>query len=127
MNIKEFKKTVFPDLERSFRKATGMDVELEVHWDSLTTEKFDKDFAEGLKKVYFVPLIAACKNICRVDEGKRHLKAKLKKVIFRDKDHLTGRDAYTLADGLLTIDHQVGADVSAVDERIELLTELLQQ
>ena len=126
MNIKEFKKTVFPDLERSFRNATGMDVTLDVDWDTLAGTKFDDDYAEGLKKVYFVPLIAACKNICRVKEGKRHLKAKLKKVIFCDKGHLRGRDAYTLADGLLTIDHQVGADVSAVDERIELLTELLQ-
>lgn len=125
MNCREFKEKVYPDLESSLRKAIGKNVECHVVWDSLTRENFDEKYAEELKRVFFVPLIAACKNICRDEKEKESLKTKLEKVVFCNKNHLSGQASFSFVDGVLTIDHEVNNVTLTVDERIEIVTQIL--
>ncbi len=103
----EYQTHVFPDLKRQIDDAAGMEVPVEIDWDSLAEPNEVRLYDEYWTKIYFEPLIDALRTICADDMGKQAVKEGLKKVQIMNSREKYGRSAYTFENGVLNVDHKL--------------------
>ncbi|MCQ0111966.1 hypothetical protein SAMN04487906_0727 [Zhouia amylolytica] len=124
---KAFLEEAYPELKRQIDTAAGFDVEILIEWDSLFNEQFMHLYNDTYPKIYFQPLIQAFKSISSDDLGKKALQESLQKVIIDNRhDHHNPNSAFRLKDGVLTVDHSPVLNADKVEERVEVLVELLE-
>ncbi|APB34224.1 hypothetical protein GlitD10_1898 [Gloeomargarita lithophora Alchichica-D10] len=104
--IKAFQENKYPKIKTELDTVAGFAVPVEVDWDTImaVSEGYSEQYEENLPKVFFRPLIEACKGICVDDLGKEALKEGLKKVILR------GESSYTMPSfeyGTLTLAYPI--------------------
>src|SRR5262245_22656594 len=124
--IKAFQEGNYKKLTEEINTLAGYPIEFEVNWDSLAVEEYSHIYDDCFTKVFFTPVIAAFKEIVSDDLGKESLKETLKKIVIKNEGQIYyGSYAYSIKDGVLTIDHQPCTNVDSIDERSTELTKLL--
>lgn len=128
---KEFETNVFPGLKTEVLKAGGIDVPMEIDWESLQKTETSPDYyRESWTKVYFTPVVQAFKAICVDDMGRDALKGGLKKIVIHNKHDIYYGDrwaSFDKASGVLTLDHQPTSNVDDIDERAKGLQKELEE
>lgn len=123
-----FQQNQLEPLKAKLFEAIGFEVPLEIDFESLTIENGDTYYAEGMTKVFFEPLTAACKNICSDELGKNALKSGLKKIIICNKSgHYSPEAAFKLEAGTLSLDHHTTTNLGDVLRRTEFLQNMLEK
>jgi hypothetical protein len=125
---KAFETDKYPHLLEQVRSAAGVPVEIDVKWDTLAKEGEAHLYGESWEKVYFTPLVAAFKDVCRDQMGKDAVKSTLKKIVVQNtQGHYYGDRWATFAGGVLTLDHEPHTNVDNVDERTKGLIAVLEK
>lgn len=124
--IKDFQDNHFPKLCEDIKKAAEKDIEIEVDWDSLAIPKYSEQYADFFTKIYFLPLIGAFENICIDEMGKEALAESVQRIHICNKSEQYGEVAYSLKDGVLTVDHIPNTNSEDVDKRVNWLTNMLE-
>lgn len=112
--MKKYEAEIYPALKKMLDAAAGFDVPVEPHWDKLTVEGRARDALEGyyLTDIFFVPLIAAVKNLAADQLGKEALKSGLKKVVMTYDAETAPISNYAagwlFANGVFTINYEPG-------------------
>jgi hypothetical protein len=124
--LKAFQDEHYQKLVDGINSLAGYPIEFEVHWETLAIPDQAQFYNDGWTKVYFTPISGALKGIVADDLGKDGLKQVLKKVILKNEGgYYTGSSAYSLKDGILTIDHQSTTNMDSIKERTDTLERLL--
>ncbi|CAZ97437.1 hypothetical protein [Zobellia galactanivorans] len=124
---KTFQEEQFPELKAQIIAAAGFDVALNIEWETLFENRFLHLYNDSYPKIYFIPLIEAFKAITTDEMGKEALAESLKEIrITNTKDHHNPKNAYSFVDGVLTVDHSPIINADQVENRIEVLTDLLE-
>lgn len=122
-----FQEEQFPQLKNQIVEAAGFDVPLNIEWETLFEDRFLHLYNDSYPKIYFLPLIEAFKAITADEMGKEALAESLKEVrITNTKDHHNPQNAYSFAEGVLTVDHSPILNADNVEERVRVLTDLLE-
>ncbi|WP_047245768.1 hypothetical protein [Maribacter thermophilus] len=122
-----FQEEQFPELKAQIISAAGFDVALNIEWETLFEDRFLHLYNDSYPKIYFLPLIEAFKAITADEMGKEALAESLKEVhITNTKDHHNPKNAYSFAEGVLTVDHSPILNADNVEERVTVLTDLLE-
>ncbi|SIS47461.1 hypothetical protein SAMN05421766_102133 [Zobellia uliginosa] len=125
---KTFQEEQFPELKAQLIAAAGFDVALNIEWETLFEDRFLHLYKDSYPKIYFIPLIEAFKAITADDMGKEALAEGLKEVrITNTQDHHNPKNAYSFVDGILTVDHSPILNADQVENRTEVLTDLLEK
>jgi hypothetical protein len=69
--VKDFQEKSYPKLAKEINSVLGVDVPIEVDWDSIAVDGQAHLYEEGFTKVFFTPLLEAFKSICADDMAKR--------------------------------------------------------
>ncbi|MFC5048470.1 hypothetical protein ACFSTE_14020 [Aquimarina hainanensis] len=124
---KIFQEEQFPDLQQQILEALGNEVPMEIEWETLFEERFIHLYSETYPKIYFIPLIEAFKAIGVDDLGKEALKEGIHKIVICNKnDHHNPERAYTISEGVLTVDHSPVLNADKVEERISVLQQVIE-
>ena len=124
--IKTFQDTVYPALEKEINTTAGYPIEFDIKWDTLAVAEYAHLYNEGFTKIYFTPVINAFKNITADDLGKEALKETVKKIVIKNEnENYSYNNAYTLDNGVLTIDHQPNCNIDDIAGRSEELIKFL--
>jgi hypothetical protein len=124
--VKAFQDGSYKKLTDEINTLAGYPIEFEVKWDTLSVDEYSHMYEDGFTKVYFLPVIAAFKEIVSDEMGKEALKETLKKIIIKNEGQIYyGSYAYSISDGVLTIDHQPCTNIDDVTDRTKELTNLL--
>ncbi|MBQ4915623.1 hypothetical protein J8L85_14300 [Maribacter sp. MMG018] len=124
---KTFQEEQFPQLKTQIIEAVGFDVPLAIEWETLFEDRFLHLYNDSYPKIYFLPLIEAFKAITADEMGKEALAESLREVrITNTKDHHNPTNAYSFAEGVLTVDHSPILNADNVEERVKVLTDLLE-
>jgi len=125
---KDFQEQVFGNWKTELAAVIGFEVPVEVKWDQLAEEGMSHMYAEAWSKVYFQPLIAACKSICADDMGRDALKGALKKIeIVNENGIYSGESCCSFSNGTLKIDHQPHSNIDYGDARTAGIVKTLEQ
>ena len=123
-----FQEEQFPQLKAQIVAAAGFDVPLNIEWETLFEDRFLHLYNDSYPKIYFLPLVEAFKAITADEMGKEALAESLREVrITNTQDHHNPKNAYSFADGVLTVDHSPIINADQVENRIEVLTDLLER
>lgn len=125
--VKAYQDDIFPGKKKEIDEVAGFDVPLEIDWVSLSVEDYGHLYEEGFTKVYFDPLIAALKSICRDDMGREALREGLKKVVIRNSDTYYHSGGFKFEDGILTLDNQPCTNMDDFDDRMRGLERMLEK
>ena len=124
---KTFQDEQFPELKAQIIEAAGFDVAFNIEWDTLFENRFLHLYNDSYPKIYFLPLVEAFKSIASDDMGKEALEESLKAIrITNTKDHHNPKNAYSFADGILTVDHSPILNADKVEDRTKALVDLLE-
>jgi hypothetical protein len=125
--VSEFETGPYPALKTRVEEAAGFPVPMEVHWDTLAVPGESRLYAESWPSVYFEPLIAGLAAVCRDEMGREALKGALKKIVIQNTKSCVYGDCWaTLADGVLTLDHESLTNSGAIQERTNGLVTVLE-
>lgn len=125
--LKDFQEKSYPKLKQEIDGAAGLDVPIEVDWDSIAVKDKAHLYEEGFTKVYFTPLIEALKKICADDMGKSALKNALKKVVITNSPNASSSPSkFTFSEGVLVIDHRPATNINDIKRRTSKIVELLE-
>lgn len=124
--VKDFQDKLFPDLKKKIDEIVGMEVAVEVDWDSLAKEGMSHLYNDSYPKVYFEPIIKGLGEICADDMGKEAVKSSLKKIVLCNKSgKYSPASAISFTDGVLTIDHEPTSNVADIDDRKKVVVDLI--
>lgn len=124
---KTFQEETFPGLKQQIDTAAGFEVEMLIEWETLFEESFVHLYQDSYPKIYFIPLIEAFKAIASDSLGREALRTSLQKVVINNQDnHHNPSSAYSFKEGVLEINHSPILNADKVEDRIEVLTELLE-
>lgn len=125
--VNEFENGQFPALKNRVEEAAGFPVPLEVHWDSLAVPGESRLYAESWQQIYFEPLIAGLAAIALDDMGREAIKSGLKKIVIQNAKGCIYGDCWaSLADGVLTLDHDAVTNSYDVEARKKGLVAVLE-
>jgi len=125
---KDFQDNHFPKLKKEVDAAAHLTIPLEVKWDTLAPEGQSHLFVDSWTKVYFQPLVAALKNVCRDDMGREAVKEKLKKVVMQNtQENYSASRWAAFENGVLTLDHQPCTNVDDIDDRAKGIIDVLEK
>ena len=125
--VKDFETDRFPALRTRVEEAAGFPVPMEVQWDTLAVPGESRLYAECWPLVYFEPLIAGLTAVCRDEMGRQAVKDAVKKIVIRNTKGCVYGDCWaTLADGVLTLDHESLTNSGATEERTKGLVAALE-
>ncbi|WP_405368440.1 MULTISPECIES: hypothetical protein [unclassified Nonlabens] len=124
---KTFQEEQFPALKAQIIEAAGFDIVFNIEWSTLFEDRFLHLYNESYPQIYFLPIIEAFKSICSDEMGKEALADSLKEIhITNTKDHHNPANAYSFTDGVLTMDHSPILNAKDVEDRTNVLTDLLE-
>lgn len=124
--IKDFQDNSYPQLKKEIDAVTGVDVQIEVDWNSIAVKDSSHLYKEGFTKVYFQPLINAFKQICNDDMGKSALQKGLKKVIIKNSSNHYSPSKFSFKDDILVIDHSPTSNLGDIKDRTKKIVKLLE-
>jgi hypothetical protein len=124
--VKDFQEKSFPKLTKEINSVAGIDVPIEVDWDSIAVDGYSDLYEEGFTKVYFTPLLDALKGICADDMGKTALREALKKVVIKNSSNSYSPSNFSFADGVLVIDHSPTTNLNDTKDRTKKIAKLLE-
>ena len=124
--VKEFQDKHFIGHKAAVDEAAGLDVPLDVDWDSIAAPGYAHMYDIAFAKVYFQPLVLAFRDICRDEMGRSALAEGLTRVVIKNSDQFYGGDSITFEDGVLTIDHKPVTNIDDVQLRAEAIVRLLE-
>lgn len=124
--IKDFQEKSYPKLKKEIDGAAGLDVPIEVDWNSIAVKDYAHLYEEGFTKVYFTPLLEALKEICADDMGKSALKNALKKVVIKNSSDSFSPSKFTFSEGVLVIDHSPTTNLGDTKDRTAKIVKLLE-
>lgn len=122
----QFKTDVFPDWKRQLGEAAGFEINVDVAWDELAVEEFADRYVDLFPKVYFSPLVRALSAITADDMGKEALRGGLNRIVVRNSGDYASETGFSVADGVLTMDHRPEMNVDHDDDRAKWLQQLLE-
>ncbi|TPN83402.1 hypothetical protein [Aquimarina algicola] len=126
--IKNFQEVDYKVLLNKINDIAGFEVELEIDWDSLSSNDYSHLWESTFPKIYFQPIIEAFKAITTDDMGKEALKESISKITIQDKsDNASANSTYSFKDGNLMIDHSAYINADMVEDRSKALIEVLEQ
>jgi hypothetical protein len=128
--IKDFQDNVLPGWHKKINDAAGIEVPLEIDWESLGIEDETHLYNECWPKVFFVPLVEAFKSVARDDMGKEALREGLKKVIVKHNPDVYSGDTGSYAifkAGVLALEHAAHSNVDYVDDRVKGISVALEK
>ncbi|WP_165750253.1 hypothetical protein [Cellulophaga sp. Z1A5H] len=124
---KTFQEEQFPQLKAQIIEAAGFNVSFNIEWNTLFEDRFLHLYNDTYPKIYFIPLIEAFKSITADKMGKEAIVESLKEIhITNTKDHHNPKNAYTFSDGVLTVDHSPIFNADDIEDRTNVLTQLLE-
>ncbi len=124
--VKTFQEGSYKKLTSEINALAGYDIDFDVNWDTLAIDDNVDMYDENFTQIYFQPVINSFKEITSDEMGKEALKDILKKIEIKNvKGAMYGSSAYSIADGVLTIDHLPNTNAHHTDDRTKSLTELL--
>ena len=124
---KTFQEEQFPQLKAQIIEAAGFDVPLNIEWANLFEDRFLHLYNDSYPKIYFLPFIEALTSITADDMGKEALAESLKEIhITNTKDHHNPSNAFSISNGILTLDHSPILNADDVDRRTKVLVDLLE-
>ncbi len=124
--VKDFQEKSYPKLIKEINAAAGVDVPVEVDWNSIAVKDYSDMYEEGFTKVYFTPLLDALKSICADDMGKAALKDGLKKVVIKNSSNSYSPSKFSFDDGVLVIDHSPTTNIGDTKDRTKKIVKLLE-
>lgn len=124
--VKDFQETSYPKLKKEIDAIAGVDVPIEVDWNSVAVKDYAHLYEEGFTKVYFTPLLQALKEICADEMGKSALKDALKKVVIKNSSNSYSPSKFSFTDGILVIDHSPTTNLGDIKDRSSKLVKLLE-
>ncbi|WP_108868007.1 hypothetical protein [Aquimarina aquimarini] len=125
--LKTFQEGTYEQLRNKINSIAGYDVEFDINWESLTTNKYSHLWEDTFAKVYFAPIINAFTAITVDDMGKEALKETLTKIKIKDENDISNPDrTYDFTDGVLTIDHSSYINIDQIDQRTSKLIQVLE-
>jgi hypothetical protein len=130
--LKEYQEKTYPELQKQIHAAAGFEVPIEIAWETIAIVGQAESYNEAtyFTDVLFKPLIEAFKDITRDDEGKKALKAGLKKVVIKHDE--TSAPASNYPNGLkfeageLSINWTPGVNSGDIKERTAALKSVLE-
>ena len=122
--IKAFQDNVFPELEGQVHAAAGTPIPFEVDWSSLAFEGYADSYPEGLKKIFFQPLVDAFHKVAFDDMGKQAVKDGITKIVIKGTDNYSSWWA-ELENKVLTLTYTF-SNVDYVKDRTDVLVEKLE-
>lgn len=127
--VKDFQDNVFPGWHKKINDAAGIQVLLEIDWESLGIAEETHLYNECWPKVYFVPLVDALTEIARDDIGKEALREGLKKITIKhNPDVYYGDTGYaSFKAGVLSLEHAAHTNVDQVEDRTKGLRAALEK
>lgn len=125
---REFQDNHLPGLLSEIKAVAGMDVPIEIKWDTLAIEDQGHLYNECWKKVYFTPLINALKSITADELGKEALQAGLKKITIQNTTgSYSGNSWASFQAGELILDHLPTTNVDDINDRTNGLVKVLEK
>ncbi len=126
--IKAFQDDHLPEFHKKIKEAFGLEVPVEINWDSIALEGEAHLYDECWPKVYFEPLIDGLKAVGRDDMGKEALQGSLKKIIIQNTTGAYYGDRWaSFENGVLTLDHLPTTNADSVQERTDGLVQTLEK
>ncbi len=127
-SIKAFQDTQLPAFQQKITDAVGLEVPVEVNWDSLALEGESHLYDECWPKVYFEPLIDGLKAVGRDEMGKEALQGSLKKIVIQNTTGAYYGDRWaSFENGVLTLDHLPTTNADSIQERTDGLVQTLEK
>jgi hypothetical protein len=124
--VHDFETNRFPAFKKRVDEAAGIEIPLEVHWDTLATPDESHLYAQSWPALYFEPLIEALKTVAGDELGREAIRAGLKKIVVQNQKGCSYGSCWAaLEDGILTLDHAL-ANVSETEERKNGLVAVLE-
>ncbi|WP_103069822.1 hypothetical protein [Aquimarina sediminis] len=124
---KAFQEEKFPVLKGEIDQVLGFEIPMEIEWNALFEDRFMHLYNETYPKIYFLPLINSFKAITQDELGKEALTEGLKKIVIcNTSDHHNPERAYSFIDGILTVDFSPVLNADQVDQRVEVLQQILE-
>lgn len=124
--IQSFQDGAYIRLTKEIHAISGLPVEFDVNWDSLSVPDYTQMYEEGFTKVYFTPVINALKEITSDSLGKEAIKSALKKIVIKNEGAIYyAENAYSFDNGVLIIDHEPCTNIDDIKERTDVLSKLL--
>ncbi len=126
--IKAFQDDHLPEFHKKIKEAFGLEVPVEINWDSIALEGEAHLYDECWPKVYFEPLIEGLKAVGRDDMGKEALQGGLKKIIIQNTTGAYYGDRWaSFENGVLTLDHLPTTNADSIQERTDGLVQTLEK
>lgn len=122
----QFKTDVFPGWKSQLDEAAGFEINVDVAWDELAVDEFADRYATLFPKVYFSPLVRALSAITVDDMGREALRAGINRIVVRNSGNYASETGFSIADGVLTMDHRPEMNVDHDDDRAKWLQQLLE-
>ncbi|GGX24804.1 hypothetical protein [Aquimarina muelleri] len=124
---KTFQEEKYPALKEEINKALGFDITIEVAWDTLFEDRFMHLYEDTYPKIYFQPLVFAFTAITVDELGKEALQESLHKIVIcNTSDHHNPERAYSFTDGVLTVDFSPVLNADKIEERTDVLQQILE-
>jgi len=125
--LNDFQTNTLPAIQTRISEAAGVDIPLEVNWESLCVPGESHLYGASWTMVYFEPLIHALKTVGSDKIGLDAINAGLKKIVVQNIAGLCYGDRWaSISDGVLTLDHEPITNVDQVDDRIKGLVQVLE-
>jgi hypothetical protein len=123
----DFEANHYPPLKARIEEAAGYSVPIEVKWETLTAPGESHLWAEAWPQVYFEPLIAGLKHVCRDEMGREAVREQLRKIVVQNvKGCVYGSCWASFAEGVLTLDHEPVTNIGDGNDRSSGLIRVLE-
>ncbi|OVE75779.1 hypothetical protein BVX98_06900 [bacterium F11] len=125
--IQEFHDNDFQAFKKELANWVGADIPIEVNWESMALEEQSHLYKDAFSKVYFQPIVDACKAIGGDDMGRKALNEGLKKIVVANTKGASNPEAAIgFSGGTLTIDHKPTTNIGDVGARAKVVQKVLE-
>jgi hypothetical protein len=130
--IKEYQETKYPALKTQIDSAAGFEAPISVDWEKIALAGDAENYmSDGyLTNIFFIPLIAAFKEVTADAMGKTALKEKLKGITLTYDSETAPSSNYanglTFENGMLTVNFKPWSNSDDIKERTEAIRTLLE-
>jgi len=125
--ITAFQDFAYPRLQQAIHSSIGVEIPLDVDWNSLAEPRMESMYVRNLTNIYFLPLIYALQQISVDAIGRAALESGLQRIVIRNSSgNFDASQMAAMENGVLTIDHSPSSNVDYLNDRVQALIAVLE-
>ncbi len=126
--IKQYHDEVLPKVQEEIKNIVGVEIPMDIQWETLPVEGSAGYLMEGLEKVYFKPIVEAIKAICIDELWKSALAVSLRKIYVKNGENTPANEGQLISfeNGVLTVNQRLSNLDNDYEYRISEITRVFE-